>query len=717
LTPEGDLSEATRRRNLWILVGAAAVFHLVVAVSFELTSDEANGWMYARFPAASYFDHPPLWGVLIWLSTFGGSLASALAIRLPAIALSAATTLLIHRWVRETLGPRAAWHSALLFNLSFLFTGVGAIHLPDSGLFFFWLLTLYCLTRALQSGETGTRERAWMLLAGLPLGFAMLSKYHGLLLAPCVFAFLATDPVRRRWLARPEPWISFGLACVLFLPVIAWNAENDWVSFRFQGGRLANSDADPGPVRLLVNLAAPALYLNPYVFVLTVAGAVAAFRRRPGFDRFPIRLLLFASLPVIAFFAVGSILNESSLPHWPGVGYLGLVPLAGAFLESRVGNRFLPLGARASIAAVALLVGFAAVQIHFGPFDPDRGRRDAPAFVEHGRRDATTEMIGWGGLDRRLAEIVGAERDALLFADRWHTAARLDFYAAAPLGLRVACLSELGQERALAFMRPEGLVAGASGWFVVPSNRFKGETPFADRFDRVDEPVALDVERGGRVAKRFYVYRCHRLRETPPPPLGARDPLRSLEAGLFFAVNSGLKSRVADWVIGYSNWLGSGYVGIPIVLLIALWVWRRDPARRRRDIAAGALAAAAVIANVLGVKELCDRPRPLKAFEAAIARGEAQVHAMFSPGSQRGFPSGHTATAFALAAVVSMLLRRRSAVAIAFAVAAVVGVSTLYVGAHRPLDVVGGAMVGSIWTFWAFGVASCCYGSEARSVP
>lgn len=709
-----------KRRDLWILIGMGAVFHLAIALAFELTSDEANGWLYARFPDASYFDHPPLWGLLIWLSTFGGAWPSALALRLPAILISAATTWLIYRWVRETLGTRAAWHSALLFNLSFVFTGVGAIHIPDSSLFFFWLLALYCYTRALRSGDAGPRERLWMLLAGLPLGLGMLCKYHGILLAPCVFLFLATDPLRRRWLARPEPWISFGIACVLFLPVIGWNLEREWISFRFQGGRLATSDSGPGALQLLVNLIAPMLYINPYVFALIVAGVVSWFRRRPGFDAFPIRLLLFVSLPVIGLFVASALLNESSLPHWPAVGYLGLLPLGGAYLAStEVGKRLVPRGAWVSIAALALLSGAAAIQVHFGLFDPDRGRREDPSFFEHGRRDATTEMIGWRGLDAKFREILAAdksEKPPLLFADRWHTAARLDFYVASRLGLRVACLAELGRERAMAFMRPASLAVGASGYFVVPSNHFKGETPFKTLFERVDEPHVLDVTRGGRVAKRFYIYRCAGLRKAPSDPLVERDPREGWEAALFFAVNSGLKSDVGDWIVGYSNWLGSGYVGVPVVALIALWVWRRDPSRRRRDLIAGGLAALAVIATVLGVKELCDRPRPLKRFETVIARGEATVHPMFSPGSQRGFPSGHTATAFALAAVVAMLLRARAVRAVSFALAALVGVSTMYVGAHMPLDVLAGALVGSMWTLWAFRLVED-YGSVARSVP
>ena len=62
-----------------------------------------------------------------------------------------------------------------------------------------------------------------------------------------------------------------------------------------------------------------------------------------------------------------------------------------------------------------------------------------------------------------------------------------------------------------------------------------------------------------------------------------------------------------------------------------------------------------------------------------------------------GYPSGHTAVAFALATVVALWFGARSRCArLALAAAAVVGFARLYVGAHFPLDVVGGAALGTI---------------------
>jgi len=56
------------------------------------------------------------------------------------------------------------------------------------------------------------------------------------------------------------------------------------------------------------------------------------------------------------------------------------------------------------------------------------------------------------------------------------------------------------------------------------------------------------------------------------------------------------------------------------------------------------------------------------------------------------FPSGHTATSFACATVLAVLVPRAAPAFYVLALA--IGYSRIYVGVHWPLDVVGGAVVG-----------------------
>jgi undecaprenyl-diphosphatase len=68
------------------------------------------------------------------------------------------------------------------------------------------------------------------------------------------------------------------------------------------------------------------------------------------------------------------------------------------------------------------------------------------------------------------------------------------------------------------------------------------------------------------------------------------------------------------------------------------------------------------------------------------------THPLVAVPHSASFPSGHTATAFAAATVLTALVPR--AAAVWFVLAAAIAYSRLYVGVHFPLDVAGGVAVG-----------------------
>lgn len=107
--------------------------------------------------------------------------------------------------------------------------------------------------------------------------------------------------------------------------------------------------------------------------------------------------------------------------------------------------------------------------------------------------------------------------------------------------------------------------------------------------------------------------------------------------------------------------------------------------RRWRLAAELLVAGAATYALAKVVKGVWPRGRPDGLLADVVIRGEAAVG--------RGFVSGHAATLAALATVAWPWLGRRGRVAVVVLVG-LVCLARVHVGAHLPLDVVGGAALG-----------------------
>lgn len=89
-----------------------------------------------------------------------------------------------------------------------------------------------------------------------------------------------------------------------------------------------------------------------------------------------------------------------------------------------------------------------------------------------------------------------------------------------------------------------------------------------------------------------------------------------------------------------------------------------------------------------GVKGVIDRGRPLAELGQDVVRAPAVADGL-------GFVSGHATVAFACATILAPYLDRTWST-VAFALAIIVALSRVVVGAHLPLDVVGGAALGTL---------------------
>jgi membrane-associated phospholipid phosphatase len=158
-------------------------------------------------------------------------------------------------------------------------------------------------------------------------------------------------------------------------------------------------------------------------------------------------------------------------------------------------------------------------------------------------------------------------------------------------------------------------------------------------------------------------------------PVDARR-VPDAEAALFGVLNG---TTVLPFVVVWPVMQLGNVAVVPVSAFLAA-------AFRRWRLAAELLIAGAAtyfLAKV--VKGVWPRGRPDRLLDDVVIRGEEALG--------RGFVSGHAATLTALATVAWPWLGRRGRVAVVVLVV-VVCLARVYVGAHLPLDVVGGAALG-----------------------
>jgi 4-amino-4-deoxy-L-arabinose transferase-like glycosyltransferase len=314
------------------VVGAALARALLGAL-VPVLPDEAYYWEWTRRLAAGYFDHPP--GIAVLLAGATGLLGhSAAGIRAGPAAAAVVTHVaaLVLAWAlagRGAGGAVAARRAAVLVAVLPLAAVGLPLATPDAPLFAATMLVLVAVERALAAPPRSRGALAWWGAAGVALGAALQSKYTAVLIPLGLLAACLAHPMLRRRLREPGPWLASALAAAAFAPVVWWNAQHEWISFRFQLGHGFRGVPRGTPLgRELELLGGQAALASPILFGLLAVAVAAAVRdgwqtrqqdapTAPAVRRFALGVM--AVVPLL-FFGV-SAWRRSPEANWPAMAY------------------------------------------------------------------------------------------------------------------------------------------------------------------------------------------------------------------------------------------------------------------------------------------------------------------------------------------------------------------------------------------------------------
>ena len=525
INPKSDfLPEGKYSKYLIILLAVSAVVRAVLASAVELGNDEVYYWTYALFPQWSYFDHPPMVGWMIHLSTFGLNFNAEIFVRLAAIIAGTINTWIVFRIGAKLRDELTGWYAALLYTASiygFIITGI--FILPDSPQSVFWFLALLLMINTISAEKIAAKEKVQMIFTGILLGLAMLSKYTTVFLW---LGFLITILLtNRRWLRSGWFYLSNILAALLFTPVILWNVSNNFISFSFHENRIDNGMALFNTGTFFTELGGEILYNNPVNYALILIAVVFVIRHFKTRNDKRIILLLAVSLPLIILF-LAIALFQNTLPHWNAMGISTLIPLAALFIRHKVDKeRFFPASVLASVLVLALFIAVGITQIYTG-FISIKQKNETVA--NEGISDISLQVYGWRQLSAEFSKIrYNAEannkidRNAPIISYRWFPAANLHYYLAFPENLKMLAIGNLDQIHHYAWINEKegGFKLNTDAWFITSSREYRRPNSFSNAYFRhISEPDTVMITRNEIPAYYFLVYKMRDMQVKPPSP-------------------------------------------------------------------------------------------------------------------------------------------------------------------------------------------------------
>jgi hypothetical protein len=314
-------------RMAWILIIGCSLLRILYAGTFLLAPDEAYYWQWSRYLSIGYHDHPPMIAWTIKLATLLLGQTET-AVRLPTIFALALTSGYLTQAARRWFGARAAFYTALMTQSTLGFNAAGLLATPDGLQLAAWAGASYHVAAAYETD----RPAEW-IAGGAWFGFGMLSKYTMVMFPPLAFLFGILHPRYRKCLTGIWPYAGIALGLIIFMPVILWNMDNGWNTFR----HVAHKGGADRQVFLTLRYLGDYLgsqigLLSPLAFILLMSTWFLPLKKAYAGRHWVLSYFFYTSFPVVAGFALLS-LHTRVEGNWAASGYLGAAVIMAAIVD------------------------------------------------------------------------------------------------------------------------------------------------------------------------------------------------------------------------------------------------------------------------------------------------------------------------------------------------------------------------------------------------
>jgi len=493
--------------KVMLLILVLSFFRGILAFTYELGNDEAYYWLYSQDLKWNYFDHPPLVALFIRISSLNLLLEDSEGfLRLSSIIGCALATWFLYKAVIVIHTPRAGWFAAILYNASF-YAGLtaGVYLMPDAPQMVFWTLSLWMIAKII------AEPSAWKpwLLFGLAAGLCIMSKVHGAFIWLGLGTYVLLN--QRSLFLRLQLYVAALITCAIVCPILIWNIEHDFVTYRFHSARVEvdNSVEVKGAAR---EFAGQMVFNNPVNVALIALGLVTW--RRNDLSKFAaLKVFNWVGLPLAGILLFVSFFKDTTLPHWSGPAYVSLLPLAAIRLSLVKRNSIFPTSLRWALGLfIGVMLSWTLI-VYFYP-----GTYGSKQNALYGRGDITLDVYGWQKASEQFKAIYDDDAksgvmpaNTPLVTTYWW-GAHLEYYMARPHNIQMLGIGNILELREYWWMNNKRKVSVSlnNAYCIMPSDETY-DLP-EQYYNVIELAKVIEVQRNGKPAHYFRVYRLKGLK-------------------------------------------------------------------------------------------------------------------------------------------------------------------------------------------------------------